>query len=1558
MLHIAARIPLAAIAVALGISQAGPQARAEAKVERSMVCLVAAVQPADDGGVDVFVDRGAEHGLAVGTPGNLYGISSGGGVGDVVARVVLVEVGPRRSRGHVAPAPLQHLDLVQPGTHLDVNTRVAADVHAGLLLGLALSGVTFLDNYKEPLVTLEELLASRDAALEDKVLAEMVACGVEVVEFTAELTRPVARGKWKGRVMADILRESTPDDYRAFLRFVRDFPGKYIDKSWKISETYATWILNDMPPSEDDRLAELMAATGRAFTVLAKELPDDELPGFLLHHRRAITDFPDSRTDEGWRILATLERAVKARGGRPPVVVRAELLHIRARLLDRDPKKSAQTAKAYKALAQLYFELGDRIEAFVALNNTVSQAFGAERFDEVLKLVPEMLAVIRKEKGAITDPQIAAHVPTKEAFLIRLAADIARRRGQYRDVVAQLTPLVGTFEAVGYPSARVDEMNLIEVLAGAHTKLGEYDEARALYARMEVLAERVDDDAKRADLAWQVGELYWTQSRWVEAAAEYERMAQLAARAGSRAKQAKGLAAAAQALWNVGKYAEALAKHEEGMALREAVGDQSGLAWQLVQMGKILIDTGDRDKARGVFERALGIRRALGERSSEAEVLEQLGALELALTRLDEARARYDQARAIYAKLKLVPDEARVLQSVASVQLKQGAFRDAAKTVARSVNLFKKMGDVSSLVSAMYWQGRVLGATGAFAEARRIHERAVALSKDDKALKSEGVTNLGALDLGDGALERAAERAHEALALAEVAKDVNRQVSALALLEDVQEGRADFDGAMATNARRLVLARESGNRPAQVAALTDRAWNLVDVGRLADARATLEEALPISQQNGDDVELAWVMNGFSKVHEHYGDSAEEMKALDEGVRLMERARYPYGIAAMVFNRSLLFTRLRDLERALADSERCEKIGGDSLDVQFRIPLLSGRGSTLRYLKRFGEAEKALSEALRLARSAAPGRVPALLRELGRLQEERGRVDAAVTTLREAVELEGKMAGRQYAALGQLGIVLAAAGRDGEAEPVLADAVARARERGGAVPWEALYRLGLVRARAGKKAEAIKLLLASVEEVDKGEVLLADDAARTRYRADKTGVYRYLIKLLLEDGDVEGALRYLERSKVSELADVDRRVGAGGDPAAALAIELDVQEARLQGLLDTELRKSAPDQDKVARLDGLLASVKRRRASFAEQLDRNDALFDRYAVRPLQLEKLQQYLADDMLVLAPVVLDDQIVVFAVTKKVLTHYVQAVEPGRVGRLVGDFARLVDPRNAQGALGVAGVAKVKKLAGELYDMLVRPAIDAVGTPKTLIISASGALRYVPFAALWDGSGWLVEKVDVVNVTALDREKFADARPRGKADATVIALADPDGTLPGARLEVAEVQKALASVDIFEGADATLAMLRAKLRVPGYDIVHLATHGRLDTEQPELSNILLAGGALSYADIPTLSPSRTHLVVLSACQTAVHTGGTGVEIAGLAYQFQRSKVDSVLATLWEVDDEATAELMSRLYGELSAGKTYVEALAGAQRALIADKDLGFEHPAYWAPFFLMGSP
>src|SRR5262249_2753918 len=161
----------------------------------------------------------------------------------------------------------------------------------------------------------------------------------------------------------------------------------------------------------------------------------------------------------------------------------------------------------------------------------------------------------------------------------------------------------------------------------------------------------------------------------------------------------------------------------------------------------------------------------------------------------------------------------------------------------------------------------------------------------------------------------------------------------------------------------------------------------------------------------------------------------------------------------------------------------------------------------------------------------------------------------------------------------------------------------------------------------------------------------------------------------------------------------------------------------------------------------------------------------------------------------------------------------------------------------------------------------------------------------------------------------------------------------LPGARKEVSEVKDVFGDVRVLDGAGATLAALRTEIRAPGYDIVHLATHGRLDGAHPEQSHILLSGQPLYYKDIPGLRFSRTRLAVVSACGTASRgtrgTLGSGIEVTGLAYQFERTNVRAVIATLWPVNDTATAILMSDFYRRLRSGTGYVEALAGAQRTL-----------------------
>ena len=146
-------------------------------------------------------------------------------------------------------------------------------------------------------------------------------------------------------------------------------------------------------------------------------------------------------------------------------------------------------------------------------------------------------------------------------------------------------------------------------------------------------------------------------------------------------------------------------------------------------------------------------------------------------------------------------------------------------------------------------------------------------------------------------------------------------------------------------------------------------------------------------------------------------------------------------------------------------------------------------------------------------------------------------------------------------------------------------------------------------------------------------------------------------------------------------------------------------------------------------------------------------------------------------------------------------------------------------------------------------------------------------------------------------------------------------------------------------------------------YQVVHFATHGILNTEHPELSGIILSlvdeegrpqDGFLRLHDIETLH-LPVNLVVLSACSTGLGKKVRGEGLIGLVRGFMLAGADRVLASYWNVDDEATAELMKRFYGHLfTSGLAPQAALREAQRSMWLEKR--WRSPFYWAAFELHG--
>ncbi|MCT7994456.1 CHAT domain-containing protein [Laspinema olomoucense] len=304
------------------------------------------------------------------------------------------------------------------------------------------------------------------------------------------------------------------------------------------------------------------------------------------------------------------------------------------------------------------------------------------------------------------------------------------------------------------------------------------------------------------------------------------------------------------------------------------------------------------------------------------------------------------------------------------------------------------------------------------------------------------------------------------------------------------------------------------------------------------------------------------------------------------------------------------------------------------------------------------------------------------------------------------------------------------------------------------------------------------------------------------------------------------------------------------------------------------------------------------------------------------------------------------------------------------------------------------------QLYEWLIAPIateLEAQGIDM-LMFSLDAGLRGIPLAALHDGKQFLIEKyrlglIPSVNLTDTGYKNLNETRVLAMGasnfqDPTIPSL----GAVP---VELALISEVFSLDKYFLNEAFTTDNLRASRRQQNFDIIHLATHVKffVGIEQTEANSLDSRGKSyIQFWDerVPLeqmrelgLDAGTVELLVLSACETAVGSSEAELGFAGLAVQMG---VKSVLASLWQVDDEGTLGLMNEFYQQLSSQEQTIksEALRQAQLAFLRGEvrmsgnrlmtsqgaiDLPpqiaeqmsahrLAHPYFWAAFTLVGSP
>jgi len=564
-------------------------------------------------------------------------------------------------------------------------------------------------------------------------------------------------------------------------------------------------------------------------------------------------------------------------------------------------------------------------------------------------------------------------------------------------------------------------------------------------------------------------------------------------------------------------------------------------------------------------------------------------------------------------------------------------------------------------------------------------------------------------------------------------------------------------------------------------------------------------------------------------------------------------------------------------------------------------------------------------------------------------------------------------------------------------------------------WAADHAIAESLAECDRRRLAIFFAKRSIAAIESMRDNLAADRDRLErgFLSDKLIVYRHLADWLLADDRAPEAIEVLRLLKREEMYDFGQRAADSAAEASPRRVPYSAVEDRYARRLDrlqkntagaadgadasSEIRRllrlrdtNKISADEARRLDALLSSARQREevrvADYRRFIvDEREVVASRTPVRPAEpradrREVRAAALASDEADAYYFMANEHLNLLFVSRAGLERRVVDVDASRLGRGVGDLLADLSSRESSGDPSRPDRA-------ELYEWLGAP-LDRIARSRGIVrinLWLDGVLRYVPFAALWDGQHYLVERYEFAYLFAGADEGAAVARRAPRRSLVAFGVTRPVGglpALPGVGDELCGIVdgpvSGLAADDAACSRDGigtgtlkgvgfaneyfTEARLRSMLDPavdatrPRGSVLHMGTHFALRPGNMQRSWLMLGDGArLSLAGLRELDFDGVGLVTLSACETAMAgaVGDDGREIEGLPSIVHRRGAKAVVASLWRVDDRSTGALMRAFYASLERDDARVpDALRRAQLAMLGSSETARRSPYYWAAF------
>jgi CHAT domain-containing protein/Tfp pilus assembly protein PilF len=970
---------------------------------------------------------------------------------------------------------------------------------------------------------------------------------------------------------------------------------------------------------------------------------------------------------------------------------------------------------------------------------------------------------------------------------------------------------------------------------------------------------------------------------------------------------------------------------------------------------------------------------------------------------VDDALAAGPPAGASLARAARLNDEA--VQDLRAARYRDGIVKAREALALREQALRPGHPDIAVSLNNL---AMLLAGNGEYGAARSLYERAVRIWEQARGPEDlEVATTLNNLAVllrltgqpaAAGALYERVLRIREH-ALGALHADVAQVLSNMSV---VAEALADYGAARSLAERALRIWEQAlgPEHPDVAMALNNLAFVLSAAGDYEAARAHYGRALAIWEQalGPEHPTVAQALSNEALLWRATGRYVEARGLLERALRIWERTvgtEHP-DYATGLHSLGLVLDAVGDYGAARGLYEEALRIGETTLGPSHPTvaTTVNSLGGLLRQMGDHASALALYERALEIRRTTLPPEHPAIataMSHLAYLLHLTGDSTRALPLAEEALAIRERGFGPDHpdvmSSLTTTAIILEAGGDTTRAmaryERVLQTTSSHPAPEW---RWRAAVRLGAIHEQAGRLDDALAAYRESIRALDLLGRQFADDASRALYVRgnDRLDAYDVLARLLLKlheqdssRGHDREAWAVLEAKKGRLVAEV---LGTRGFDPHNLQTQADqerVRERRQQAAAleraVADERAKAPAAQEPERVRNLTDQLARTKAEYVAEVKAFLAKYPRYktlfvdqkTVDPEAAAKFAGRLPPGTLAVQYFAAPDALYLFVVGPG--GHFQvkrQAIAQRDLYALVEQYRMHVETARAgvRWTDGGADVRALQAIGRDLARHLLDPIAQELATHSALIVIPNDLLLYLPLHALPTGSAdrpwrFLAETHTVSYVTSQEMVETFLTASRPSASHPLLALADPDGSLPSASAEVQALRGIRPEVTALAGNEATKA--RFLSLVGRFRDLHLATHGRLDRLRPERSYLLMAGNdeasqRLEVREIAGLDLQHDGLAILSACETALGEQVPGAALISLAAAFSLGGSSSVLASLWRIDDAATRDFMVAFHRALHSGGR-VTAVQAAQLALL--RNAATAHPYYWAGFVLIGA-